>query len=71
MFMLTDKYLYECLIRKSTSEIGVKCFVFFTFFINFFIKTLIKNIIYCQTVPLNRLLMYVVKTVWQASLPRS
>ena len=57
MFMLTDKYMYECLIKKSTSETGVKCFVFFTFFINFFMKTLIKNIIYCQTVPLNRLLI--------------
>ena len=32
-------------------------------------KTLIKSIIYCQTVPLNCLLMYVVKIVWQASLP--
>ena len=71
MFMVTDKYLYECLIRKGTSEIGVKCFVFFTFSINFLMKTLIKNIIYCQTVLLNRLLMYVVKIVWQASLSRS
>ena len=70
MFMLADKYLYECLIRKSTSEIGVKCFVVCTFFINF-MKTLIKNIIYFQTVPLNCLLMYVVTTVWQASLSPS
>ena len=34
-------------VRKSTPEIGVKFFVFFTFFINFFMKTLIKSIIYC------------------------
>ena len=40
-------------LRKSTPEIGVKFFVFFTFFINFFMKTLIKSIIYCQTVPLD------------------
>ena len=32
-------------------------------------KTLIKSIIYCQTVPLDRLLMYVVKMLCQASLP--
>ena len=30
-------------LRKSTSETGVKLLVFFTFFINFFIKTLISN----------------------------
>ena len=32
-------------------------------------KTLIKSIICCQTVPLHRLLMYIVKIVCQASLP--
>ena len=36
--------------EKSTSEIGVKVLVFFTFFVNFFIKTLIKSTIYCQAV---------------------
>ena len=46
-------------LRKSTPEIGVKFLVFFTFFINFFMKTSIKSIIYCQTVPLDHLLMYV------------
>ena len=44
--------------RKSTPEILVKFFVF-TFFINFFMKTLIKSIIYCQTVPLDHLSAYV------------
>ena len=41
--------------------------VFSTFFINLFVEALIKNIIYCQIVPLNRLL--IVKIVCQASLP--
>ena len=40
MFMLTDNYLYECLIRKRTSEIAVKCFVFFTFFNNLFYENI-------------------------------
>ena len=39
-------------LRKRTPGIGVKFLVFFTFFINFFMKILIKSIIYCQTVPL-------------------
>ena len=51
--------------EKSTSEIGEKLLVFFIYF---FMKTLIKSIIYCQTVPLERLLMYVMKIVCQASL---
>ena len=56
-------------LRKRTSKIGVKFFaMFFTFFFNAFMKTLIRSIIYCQTVPLNRLIMYVVKTVCQVSL---
>ena len=45
-------------LRKSTPEILVKFFLF-TFFINFFMKTLIKSIIYCQTVPLDHLSAYV------------
>ena len=48
-------------LRKSSPDTGVKCRVFFTFFINFFMKTLIKSIIYCQTVALDCLLMHVVK----------
>ena len=59
MFMQIDKDFYECLItcqsEKNTSEIGVKLLLFFTFFINLFMKTLIKNIFYGQTVPLERL----------------
>ena len=43
--------------------------VFSTFFINLFIKTWIKRIIYCQTVPLDHLLMYVAKILCQASVP--
>ena len=34
-------------LRKSTSEIEVKIFVFCTFFINFLMKTPTKSIIYC------------------------
>ena len=53
--------MYWCLITcqsdKSASVIGVKLLVFFTFFINFFMKTLIKSTICCQTVPVERLLM--------------
>ena len=56
-------------LRKSKPETEVKFFVFFTFFIKFSMKTLIKSIIFCQNVPLNHLLMYVVKVVCQASLP--
>ena len=62
-------FLLHVSLRKSTPEIGVKFLVFFTFFINFFMITFIKSIIYCQTVPLDRLVMYVVKVVCQASLP--
>ena len=32
-------------LRKSTSEIELKFFVFFAFFINFLMKTLTKSII--------------------------
>ena len=39
-------YLHVSL-RKSTSETEVKLFVFFTFFINVFMETLIKSIIFC------------------------
>ena len=58
-------------LRKNTKpEIGVRLFVFFTFFINFFMKKLIiKSKIYWQTVPLNHLFMYLVKIVYQTSLP--
>ena len=45
-------------LRNTTPGIRVKFFVF-TFFINFFMKTLIKSIIYCQTVPLDHLSAYV------------
>ena len=54
---------------KSASKIGVVFLLFFSFFINLFMKTLIKSIMYCQTVPLDRLLMYIVKILFQASLP--
>ena len=56
-------------LLKSTSKIGVKFLLIFFFFINFFMKTLIKSIIYCQTVPLERLLMYIVNIVCPVSLP--
>ena len=63
------EYLITYQSERRASEIGVKLLVFFTFFINFFFKTLIKSIFYCQTVPLEHLLlMYVVKIVYQASL---
>ena len=51
MFMFNS-----CQSQKKHSEIGVKL-VFFTFFNTFFVERLIKSIIYCQTVPLDRLLM--------------
>ena len=62
----------ECLIiclRKTTSEIELEFLGFFTF-INFFIKTLIKSIIYCQTVSLDySYRVNVMKILCQASLP--
>ena len=63
------EYLITCQSEKSIAEIGVKLLVFFTFFINCFMKTLIKSITYCQIVPLECLLTYFVKIVCQASLP--
>ena len=63
MFMF-NSYQFQ----KKYPKIGVKL-VFFTFFINIFVETLIKNIAYCQTVSLDRLIMHIVKTVYQASLP--
>ena len=51
-------------LRKSAPETGVKFLVFFTFFINFLMKTLIKNIVYCQTVSLNHLLMHAAKKLY-------
>ena len=55
--------------ERRASGIGVKLLVFFTFFIDFFMKTLIKSIIYCQAVPLEHLLlMYVVLIVYRAPL---
>ena len=50
-------------LRTSAPVTGVKFFVFFTFFINFFMKGLMKNIISCQTMSLDNLLMYVTKIV--------
>ena len=72
--MKTDKSIcvsveLDVSLLKSTSKIGVKFLLIFFFFINFFMKTLIKSIIYCQTVPLERLLMYIVNIVCQVSLP--
>ena len=64
MFM----YSYMPVWEKVPSENGVNV-VFFIFFINFFVETLIKSIIYCQTVPLDCLLTYILKIVCQASLP--
>ena len=47
---LFDKHLYKflltCQSEKKYILIEVKLFVFFTFFHNFFLKTLIKSIIY-------------------------
>ena len=41
---------------KSPSKTGVEFLLILTFFINAFMKTLIKSIIYCQTMLLDRLL---------------
>ena len=46
----------------------VEFLLIFTFFINFFMKTVIKSIIYCHTMPLNRLLTYIGKSLCQAYL---
>ena len=63
MFMFNS-----CQSEKKYPEIGVKL-VFFTLFINFFVETLIKSIIYGQTVSLDHLIMHIVKIVCQFSLP--
>ena len=55
-------HLYVSLRIWNWNKIGI-----FHFFINFFMETLIKNINYCQALPLDHLLMYIVKTV-QASV---
>ena len=73
MFMETEKSICISVklnvnLWKSTSKIGVEFLLIFIFFINFFMKTLIESIIYCQTVPLDRSLMYIVEILCQASL---
>ena len=60
--------IITCQSEKKYPKNGVKL-VFFTFFNNFFVETLIKSIVYCQTVPFDCLLMYILKIVSQASLP--
>ena len=52
---------------RSRSDTGVEFLVIFTFFIKFFMRTLIKSIIYRQTVPLD--VMFIVKILFQSSLP--
>ena len=62
--------VYLCvLLRKSTSEFGVKLVLFYTLFRNVFVEALIKSINYCQFLPLAHLLMYIVKNVCQVSMP--
>ena len=60
--------IITCQSEKKYPKNGVKL-VFFTFFNNFFVETLIKSIGYCQTVPFDCLLLYILKIVGQASLP--
>ena len=72
MFMQTDKSIcmrveLDVSLWKSTFKIGVEFLLIFFLFINF-IKILIKSIIYSQTVRLDRLLIYIVKILYQASL---
>ena len=60
MFMETDKHLYDCLTicqfeKKyiwNWSKIGI-----FLFLLTFFVETLDKSINYCQSVPLDHLLI--------------
>ena len=52
-------------LRKSAPEIGVKFSVFSLFSLAFFMKTLIKSMVYCQAVPLDD----VVKILCQTFLP--
>ena len=57
--------------EKSTSKIGEKLLIFFTFFIEFFLKILIKSKehnLLPGCVSGTFLLMYVVKIVCEASL---
>ena len=56
-------YIWKKYIWNWRKIIGI-----FHFFINFFMKTLIKSIIYFQTVPIERLLIYLVNIVYQVSL---
>ena len=63
-WVFNDMSVWEKYIRNYSKIISIS-----HFFINFFMKILIKSIIYCQTVPLDRLLMYVVEIVCQGSLP--
>ena len=55
-------------LRKSIPEIGVKFFVFFTFFINFFYKNINQEHNLLPDCAFG-LLMYVAKLLCQASLP--
>ena len=60
MFMQTDKHFYECLTTCQSEKKHIwnwsKILFIFHFFINLFMKTLIRSIIYCQAVLLNHLL---------------
>ena len=65
MFSRKQANICVTVLFQSTPEIGVR---FLGFSLFSFMKTLLKSIIYCQTVPLDYLLMYVAKTVCQAFL---
>ena len=58
-------------LRKSTPKIGVKFLVFFTFFINFFYENINQEHYLLQDCAFWAISLwtYVVKIVWQASLP--
>ena len=69
--MYTDKRFYERMITSEKIHLKLEknyWYFLLTFFINFLMETLIKSIIDWKTVPLERLLMYVVKIVLQPSL---
>ena len=68
-YVYVNKYLYDCFCRSEKKYIwNWSKMVFFTFFINFFVETLIKSTNYCQTVPLDHLLLYILNSVCQASV---
>ena len=65
----TFAWVFTCESEKKYIWNWSKMFGIFHLFHYSFMKSLIKSIIYCQTVPLNRFYLCVLKIACQASLP--